>query len=150
MGSWNAYNEFMRLKSQISIDDVKGTKAITYTENSIFSEEDIDEDLARVYKIEECFSKVVYSKVDPTVGGMVIKIRAIEGENTFQYMEGMIVASSSWPQKIQSGESIKFLQGADQGSFCCNVYQSSQNYCCYMYENNCGIVYTDEVFIQEI
>lgn len=145
LGSWEAYNEFKRLESLISEDDVKGKKSITLTEIGEFLEEDLDEELVRAYKIEECFSEVVNSGIDPTVGGMAVRIRAMEGENTFQYMSGMNAIASNWPQIVKPGESIIFYQGADKGSYCCNVYQSSRNFCCYVYEANCGIVYTDDV-----
>lgn len=145
LGSWEAYNEFKRLESLISEDDVKGKKSITCTDNGEFLEEDLAEELVRDYKIEECFSEVVNSGIDPTVGGMAVRIRAMEGENTFQYMAGMNAIASNWPQIVKLGENIIFYQGADKGSYCCNVYQSSRNFCCYVYEADCGIVYTDEV-----
>ncbi len=145
LGSWEAYNEFKRLESLISEDDVKGKKSITRTDNGEFLEEDLDEELVRAYKIEECFSEVVNSGIDSTVGGMAVRIRAMEGENTFQYMAGLKAIASNWPQKVKQGGKIVFHQGADKGSFCCNVYQSSRNFCCYVYEANCGIVYTDDV-----
>ena len=145
LGSWESYNEFKRLESLISENDVKGKKSITRTENGELIEEDLDKELVRAYKIEECFSEVVNSGIDPTVGGMAVRIRAMEGENTFQYMAGMNAIASNWPQIVKPGENIIFYQGADKGSYCCNVYQSSRNYCCYVYEANCGIVYTDEV-----
>ena len=149
LGSWEAYNEFKRLESLISEDDVKGKKSITRTENGGFLEEDLDEEMVRTYKNEECFSEVVNSGIDPTVGGMAVRIRAMEGENTFQYMSGMNAIASNWPQIVKPGENIIFYQGADKGSYCCNVYQSSRNFCCYVYEANCGIVYTDEMFYSE-
>ena len=145
LGSWEAYNEFKRLESLISEDDVKGKKSITCTDNGEFLEEDLDEELVRAYKIEECFSEVVNSGIDPTVGGMAVRIRAMEGENIFQYMSGMNAIASNWPQIVKPGENIIFYQGADKGSYCCNVYQSIRNFCCYVYEANCGIVYTDDV-----
>ena len=145
LGSIDAYKEFRRLESEISTDDIKGKKSITYTEDGRFIEEDIDENTLRAYKTEECFSKVVYSECDPSVGGMSVRIRWMEYESTFQYMEGTFAVTSNWPQLLQTGDSIVFLQGADKGSFCCSVYQSSRNYCCYMYEDECGIVFTDDV-----
>ena len=145
LGSFEAYKEFRRLESEISTDDVKGKKSITYTDDGKFVEEDIDENIIRSYKKEECFSKVVYSGCDSSVGGMPVRIRWMEYEDTFQYMEGIIAVSSNWLQILKPGDSIEFLQGADKGSFCCNVYQSSRNYCCYVYENECGIVFTDDV-----
>lgn len=145
LGSFEAYKEFRRLENEISTDDVKGKKSITYTGNGKFVEEDIDENIIRAYKKEECFSRVVYSGCDPSVGGMSVRIRWMEYENTFQYMEGMIAVTSNWPQILKLGDSIEILQGADKGSFCCSVYQSSRNYCCYVYEDNCGMVFTDEV-----
>lgn len=145
LGSIEAYKEFRRLESEISSDDVKGKKSITYTEDGKFIEEDIDENIMRAYKTEKCFSKVVYSGCDPSVGGMPVRIRWMEYEGTFQYMEGTIAVASNWPQILKPGDNIEFLQGADKGSFCCSVYQSSRNYCCYMYEDDCGIVFTDDV-----
>ena len=145
LGSFEAYKEFRRLESEISTDDVKGKKSITYTDDGKFVEEDIDENIIRAYRREECFSRVVYSGCDPSVSGMSVRIRWMEYEDTFQYMEGIIAVTSNWPQILKLGDSIEFLQGADKGSFCCGVYQSSRNYCCYVYEDNCGIVFTDEV-----
>ena len=145
LGSIEAYKEFRRLECEISTDDVKGKKSITYTEDGQFIEEDIDENIVRAYQIEECFSKVVYSGCDPSVGGMPVRIRWMENESAFQYMEGTIAVASNWPQILKPGDSIEFLQGADKGSFCCSVYQSSRNYCCYVYEDECGIVFTDDV-----
>ena len=149
LGSWDAYNEFKGLESKISISDVKDKKTITYLKNGEVSEGNISEEVERVYKIEECFSHVVSSGFDPTVGGMAVRIRAMEGENKFQYMAGMNATASNWPQLLQPGESIRFFQGADKGSFCYNIYQSCLNFCCYVYEANCGIVYTDEVIYSE-
>lgn len=104
----------------------------------------------KAYEIEKCFSDVVKSGIDPSVGGMAVRIRAMEGENTFQYMEGIEAISSSWQQEVRPGECIKFFEGAGKGSYSCNIYQSGQNFCCYIYESNCGVVYTDEVCYNEI
>ena len=54
--------------SLISEDDVKGKKSITCTDNGEFLEEDLAEELVRAYKIEECFSEVVNSGNNLTVG----------------------------------------------------------------------------------
>ena len=59
LGSFEAYKEFRRLESEISTDDVKGKKNITYTDDGKFVEEDIDENIIRAYRREECFSRVV-------------------------------------------------------------------------------------------
>lgn len=69
LGSWDAYNEFKRLESIISENDIKGKKSITCTENGEFLEEELAEELVRAYKMEEIFTQVVYSGIDPTVGG---------------------------------------------------------------------------------
>jgi hypothetical protein len=45
---------------------------------------------------------------------------------------------------VKSGEAIVLYQGVAKGSFSCNIYQSKYNFCCYIYEDNLGIVYTDE------
>ena len=55
LGSFEAYKEFRRLGSEISTDDVKGKKSITYTDDGKFVEEDIDENIIRSYKKEGVF-----------------------------------------------------------------------------------------------
>ena len=75
LGSIDVYKELRKLESEISTDDVKGKKSITYTEDGQLIEESIDENVMRAYKTEECFSKVVYSGCDPSVGGMPVRIR---------------------------------------------------------------------------
>lgn len=144
LGSWDAYNEFKRLESQIKLDNKDREKMIDCEAVEKQSNEEVDE-LLKNLEIEKCFSTVVNSGIDPLVGGMVVRVNAVEGENAFQYMAAMNAISSNWPQKVQPGECIKFYQGADRGSYCCNIYQSSHNFCCYVYEDHCGIVYTDDV-----
>ena len=95
--------------------------------------------------IRECFLQAIESGTDPTVGGMVVSIKALEYINTFQYMEQVTATTSSWPQTIIPGERVKFFEGAGKGSYSCFVYQSKKDFCYYVYENNSGIVYTDEV-----
>ena len=144
IGSWVAYNELKRLENEISDQELKGRKLIVNNGDGKIHEEFLDEELARIWKLEDIFRVIVESGVDPTVGGMVVRIKIPIGENTFQYMSGMRIISSGWPQKIESGELIEFYQGAEQGSYCCNIYQSKFNFCCYIYEDNLGIVYADE------
>lgn len=144
IGSWDAYNEFKRLENEISDREIKGRKCIINNGDGKMQEEPLDEELARIWKLEDIFREIVESGVDPTVGGMVVRIKIPIGENTFQYMAGMTLISSGRPQKLECGESIEFYQGAEQGSYCCNIYQSKSNFCCYIYEDNLGIVYTDE------
>ena len=145
LGSLKSYTELKRLESLISEDEIKGKKSITCSENGKLIEEDLSEELVKAYKMEDCFTKVVNSRIDSTVGGMAVRVRAMEGDNTFQYMAGMTAIASNWSQTVQPGECIILFQGADKGSFCCNVYQSDRNFCCYVYEANYGIVYTDAV-----
>ncbi|MDE5853272.1 MAG: hypothetical protein K2G97_04430, partial [Oscillospiraceae bacterium] len=144
IGSCDAYNEFKRMENEIADEKIKGKKAVVFDENGKMYEESIDEELARIWELEDIFRKIVESGVDSTVGGMTIRIKIPEGENAFQYMAGTSFISSDWPQKIECGEAIMFYQGAEKGSFCCNIYQSKSNFCCYIYEDNLGIVYTDE------
>ncbi len=142
LGSWDAYNEFKRLENEISDELVKGKKAIVVDKRML--EEPIDEDLIRIWKLEEIFKKVVESGVDSTVGGMTVRIKIPEEENTFQYMAGVSCVSSNWSQKVESGKLVQFYQGAERGSYCCNIYQSKFNFCCYIYEDNLGVIYTNE------
>ena len=144
IGSWDAYNEFKRMENEIADEKIKGRKAIVSDKDGKMCEEPVDEELARIWELENIFSKVVESGVDSTVGGMTIRIKIPEGENIFQYMAGMSLISSDWPQKLECGDAIMFYQGAEKGSFCCSIYQSKSNFCCYIYEDNLGIVYTDE------
>lgn len=142
LGSLDAYIEFTRLLAQIN---PKEEKAYGRTVEGAYFEEVIEKELMKAYEIERCFSKVVGSGVVSSVGGMTVKIRAMEGEDIFQYMAGMEVISSDWPQLVRPGEYINFFEGAGKGSYSCNIYQSGQNFCCYIYEGNYGVVYTDEV-----
>ena len=144
IGSWHAYNEFKRMENEIADEKIKGRKAIVCDKDGKMCEEPVDEELARIWELENIFSKVVESGVDSTVGGMTVRIKIPEDENTFQYMAGMSLISSDWPQKLECGDAIMFYQGAEKGSFCCSIYQSKSNFCCYIYEDNLGIVYTDE------
>lgn len=148
LGSWEAYNEFKRLESEISDEILKDKKAICYEENGNITEEPINQSLVQIWELEKLFRKVVESGIDSTVGGMVVRIKIPEGEDTFQYMAGMYVVSSAWPQTVGAGQTISLFQGADKGSYCCNIYQSKYNFCCYIYEDALGIVYTDkEVYV---
>lgn len=144
IGSWDAYNEFKRMENEIPDEKIKGRKAIASDKNGKMREEPVNEELARIWELERIFRKVVESGVDPTVGGMTVRIKVPESENTFQYMAGISIMSSNWPQQLESGDAITFYQGVEKGSFCCNIYQSKSNFCCYIYEDNLGIVYTDE------
>ena len=110
IGSWDAYNEFKRLENEISVQELKGRKLIK--EDGRIHEKFIDEELAKIRKLEDIFREVVESGVDSTVGGMVVRIKIPTGENTFQYMAGKRITSSSWPQKLECGESVTFYQGA--------------------------------------
>lgn len=145
LGSLDAYNEFKKKESLISDIELNDVKSISCSVNGELIEESLCEELVRAYRVEDCFSEVVNSGIDTTVGGMAVRIRAMDGENTFQYMAGMKAIASSWPQIVESGKNINICQGVDKGSYCCSVYQSRRNFCCYVYEGNCGIVYTDEV-----
>lgn len=58
---------------------------------------------------------------------------------------GISCISSFWVQETKTDENIMLYQGRELGSFCCNIYQSSEEFCCYIYEDNLGIVYTDAV-----
>lgn len=131
LGSYDAFHEFRGLESPNALTEC--------------FEDESDQKLQIVLKIEDIFTKVVNSGIDSSVGGMIVKIRYMNGENTFQYMEQFQSISSNWSQVVPFGESIKFCEGAEKGSYSINVYQSSHNYCCYVYEGNFGIVYTDEV-----
>lgn len=144
IGSWDAYNEFKRMENEIVDDNIKGKKVIVIDKDGKMCEESIDEELARIWELENIFRKVVESGVDSTVGGMTVRVKIPEGENTFQYMAGMSLISSDWSQKLECGDSIMFYQGAEKGSFCCSIYQSKTNFCCYIFEDNLGIVYTDD------
>lgn len=146
LGSLDAYTEFTRLLAQINPKEVK---AYGRTVEGAYFEEVIEKELMKAYEIERCFSKVVESGVVSSVGGMTVRIRAMEGEDIFQYMAGMEVISSDWPQLVRPGEYINFFEGAGKGSYSCNIYQSGQNFCCYIYEGNYGVVYTDEVSYSE-
>lgn len=144
IGSWDAYNEFKRMENEITDEKIEGKKAIVSDKDGKMYEESIDKELVRIWELESIFRKIVESGVDSTVGGMTIRIKVPEGQNTFQYMAGISAISSDWPQTLECGETITFYQGAEKGSFCCNIYQSKSNFCCYIYEDNLGIVYTDE------
>lgn len=144
IGSWVAYNEFKRMENEITDEKIKGKKIVVCDENGKMYEEFLDEELARIWELEDIFRKIVESGVDSTVGGMPVRIKIPEGENAFEYMAGMKLIASGWSQKIASGEAIAFYQGVEKGSFCCDIYQSKSNFCCYIYEDNLGIVYTDE------
>lgn len=105
--------------------------------------------MERICALETIFRTIVKSGVDPTVGGMMVRVKWQETTETFEYMSEFSSISSSWPQTIKSGDTIKFYQGPEKGSYCCNVYQSNKNFCCYIYEACMGIVYTDEEVYDE-
>lgn len=131
LGSYKAFHEFRGLESQNALSEC--------------FEDESNKKFQIVLKIEKFFKEVVNSGIDPSVGGMTVRIRAMDGENTFQYMAEFQAISGGWPQVVKLGENIIFFEGAEKGSYTLNVYQSSHNYCFYVYEGNFGIVYTDEV-----
>lgn len=145
IGSWNAYNEFKRMESEIPDEKTKWRNVIVSDGNGKMHEEPLDEELVRIWELEKIFKEIVESGVDSTVGGMVVRIKIPKGEDTFQYMAEVNLITGGWAQTLQCGETIEFYQGAEKGSYCCNIYQSKSNFCCYIYEDNLGVVYTDEV-----
>ena len=144
IGSWDAYHEFKRMENEITDEEIKGKKLIVNEGDGKMREEPLDEEKVRILKLEKIFKEIVESGVDSTVGGMAVRIKIPNGEDTFQYMAGMNLITSGWAQTLKCGEAIEFYQGAEKGSYCCNIYQSKSNFCCYIYEDNLGIVYTDE------
>ena len=122
IGSWDAYNEFKRMENEIADEKIKEKQVVVFDENGKMYEESIDEELAIIWELEDIFRKIVESGVDSSVGGMAIRIKIPEGENVFQYMAGTSFISSGWPQKLECGEAMMFYQGAEKGSFCCNIY----------------------------
>lgn len=143
LGSWDAYNEFKRMENELY--KIKRKKNIDIESTGNVHERFLDEEVDRIKGLEKIFREVIESGIDSTVGGMVVSIKIPNGENTFQYMAEIKLRASSWPQILELGESAQFYQGAEQGSYCCNIYQSKINFCCYIYEDKLGIVYTDEL-----
>lgn len=144
IGSWDAYHEFKRMEDEISDEKIKGKMLIVYEGDGKTRTEPVDEETVRISELEKIFREIVESGVDSTVGGMTVRIRIPRGEDTFQYMAGVNIIAGGWTQTVERGEAIQLYQGAEKGSYCCNAYQSKSNFCCYIYEGNLGIVYTDE------
>lgn len=144
IGSLYAYKEFKRRENDNAEKIKNRHKGIIIERGDNQFKEILDEELVGIYQIEQIFQEVVESGMDSTVGGMTVRIKIPMGKDTFEYMAGMSYISSSWPQEVKSGEKLEFRVSAEEGSYCCNIYQSALNFCCYIYEDNLGIVYTDE------
>lgn len=136
IGSLDAYYEFKTMEDKLPDDYEQMYQGLS-------------KEISQILKIENIYKKIVDSEVDPTVGGIAVRIQISKDKGIFKYMGGIRCITSSWSQKVESGETLEFYQGAEKGSYCCNIYESNKNFCCYICEDKLGIIYTDEVTYNE-
>lgn len=145
LGSYDAYNEFKRQEKGIEEINYKNLYAAVLGEDKKVYQEKIDERLAYCWEQEKIFEKVVDSGVDSAVGGGVVKIKIPQDDSHFEYFGSFYSRAGSEPQKVEPGESIQFFQGVGIGSFTCKIYQSSSDFCLYIYEDSLGVIYSDSI-----
>lgn len=145
LGSFDAYKEFARLEKNIPEETYKNIFVTSFDSQGKAYKEPLGEKIAYVHQMNRVFNIVVESGIDSTVGGTVVRVSAMEEDSRWEYMGGIIAVSGYVPQKVEAGENVSFFRGSQDGSYCCNIYQSSRNYCMYIYEDDLGIIFTDEM-----